>query len=136
MDSIIRHSGFVIEEDEKQFYVRIEAQSACSACHAKGMCNSSDKTDKIIEVQKKNSIRHNIGDFVTIEMNQSVGTKAVIIAYIIPFLILIFTFILTNYYISNQGFVGLLSLFSIVPYYLVLWLYRQKHKTNFEFRII
>lgn len=136
MESIIRHSGYIVQEDKQQYYVSILAESACAACHAKGMCSSADKTDKIIEVRKNSFETFKIGDYVTIEMNQSSGTKAVIIAYIVPFFILIITFIIANIYIQNQGIVGILSLISMLPYFIILWFFRGKHKDKFEFRII
>ena len=133
--SLIEHSGFISEISDSTVFVKIESASACSACHAKGMCSSSDKEEKIIEVERKSNQTYKIGQLVTIEMNQAIGTKAVLIGYFFPFLTVIIVFIIMMQLTENQGLVGIISLASLLPYYIIVSLFRNKHKKNFEFYI-
>ncbi len=46
----ITHSGTIQQIDGNKVYVKIQAQSACATCHAKGSCTVADMSDKMIEV--------------------------------------------------------------------------------------
>ena len=52
MADIAEHKGIVTEVTDDLVRVKIESVSACAACHAKGLCSMSDKTDKIIDVKR------------------------------------------------------------------------------------
>lgn len=133
--STIEHSGIISEITDSSIFVKIISASACSSCHAKGMCSSSDMEEKIIEVDRKNHETYKTGDFVTVEMNQSVGTKAVLIGYLFPFFTLFAVFIIMMQFTKNEGIVAVVSLLSLIPYYLAVWVMRKKHKNNFQFRL-
>jgi positive regulator of sigma E activity len=46
----IDHEGIVEAISGDVARVKIDAQSACAACHAKGVCTAADKEEKIMEV--------------------------------------------------------------------------------------
>lgn len=131
----IKHSGVIKEIDDLQYYVSIVAQSACAGCSAKGVCNVSEMKDEIVEVPRNKSEDFAIGDKVDILMEKSQGTKAVMLGYIVPFLIVLATLIISLSLIGNEGFAGLISIGVLVPYYLILYVNRKKLKTAFRFRI-
>ena len=56
MSKIATHKGKGVQLNGVNVSVMIESQSACAACHAKGMCTLSDKEDKIIDTIVKDKV--------------------------------------------------------------------------------
>lgn len=131
----IKHSGVIKEIDEHQYYVSIVTQSACVSCSAKGVCNVSEMKDEIVEVSRNKTDQYVVGDQVEILMEKSQGTKAVMLGYIVPFLIVLVTLIVSLGLIGNEGIAGLISIGVLVPYYLILYYNRERLKTAFRFRL-
>jgi sigma-E factor negative regulatory protein RseC len=131
----IKHSGIIKEIDTEHYFVSIIAQSACAACHANSICNVSDFQHEIVEVPRKKNDQFKVGDQVEILMEKSLGPKAVLLGYFIPFLMVLSTLIISLSIIPNEGIAGLISVVVLVPYYLVLYIVRDRLKTAFRFRI-
>jgi sigma-E factor negative regulatory protein RseC len=131
----IKHSGVIKDIDNHQYYVSIVAQSACVSCSVKGVCNVSEMKDEIVEVPRNKSENFAVGDKVEVLMEKSQGTKAVMLGYIMPFLIVVVTLIVSLNLIKNEGLSGLISVGILVPYYFILYVNRERLKTTFRFRI-
>lgn len=130
----ISNIGVVEEVKEQSVVVGIVAQSACASCHAKGGCSSMDSAEKHFEISSNNQT-YSIGEKVMIKMHKSLGTKAVLLSYAIPFVLFITTLILTFSLLKSEGLAGLFSILSIVAYFLAIWLFRKKIETTFNFEI-
>lgn len=130
----ITHEGIVEQVNTDSIKVRIIVQSACSACHSKGVCSVAGTQDKIIQVA--NSVRYNVkeGDTVKVSMVRSQGYTAVILGYLIPFLLLL-TVLIVGSFFWDDLIAGLAALGVLVPYYLVLYLNRNKLQKKFDFRL-
>ena len=133
--SIIIHPGIVDHIEKGKVFVRILSQSACSACHAKGMCSVSEVEDKIIEVDVTNEEAYKNGEQVTVRMQQKLGRKAVILGYVVPLVILVASIITFVTVLKNEGLAALFSMLMLVPYYFILYLLRKKLKQQFSFSI-
>lgn len=133
--SEINHLGTIISLDEKVIHVKILSTTACSACHAKGACSASEVSEKIIEVSKIENSSYKIGDQVNVSIDLRSGNKAVILGYFFPFIIVILSLTISLAFKLNDGLSGLIALFSLLPYYLMLWIYRAKHNKMFNFKI-
>ena len=131
----IKHDGIVTKIDDRNVYVSIVTQSACSSCHAKGACNITELKNEIIEVVKTQGKEYNPGDRVQVYMEKSLGTKAVFLGYLLPFLLVLATLIIMLSLTSNQGLAGLVSLGVLIPYYLILYAKRKVMKKTFVFKI-
>ncbi len=131
----IKHSGVIKEIDDHQYYISIVAQSACAGCSAKSVCNVSEMKDEIVEVPRNQNESFGVGDKVDILMEKSQGTKAVMLGYVLPFLIVLITLIISLNLFGSEGVAGLISIGVLVPYYLILYVNRDKLKTAFRFRI-
>jgi sigma-E factor negative regulatory protein RseC len=132
MGEFIEHTGLVEGIDSGVIYVRIQQVSACSACHAKGACSTADVADKVIEVADNGA--YNVGQLVLLTGSYSLGLKAVFYAFILPFLCMFLTLYISTQYTSElKG--GLLSLGILLPYYIVLSLFRKSLKKSFTFQI-
>jgi sigma-E factor negative regulatory protein RseC len=131
----IRHKGIINKIDERFNYVAIIAQSACSACHAKSACNISDLNEEIIKIPKTPNDDYKTGQTVYVKMRKSLGTLAVMLGYIFPFLLVLVSLIILLNIISSEGLAGLISVGLLAPYYLILYFYRSRLNKTFVFEI-
>jgi sigma-E factor negative regulatory protein RseC len=131
--SVIRHKGIVNEWDGKQVRVSIIAHSACSSCRAKGACGLGESQEKFVEVS--DSRHFSVGEEVMVNMEQSLGTRAVLLGYFFPFLVLFISLVLLIQITGKEGMSALISFMLLVPYYLILYFMRDRLKKTFSFRI-
>lgn len=134
MKEKILHDGVVQQVSENKITVVIINASACASCHAKGACISSDMKEKEIDIVCFSGDYH-VGQHVTVIGNTSQGMKAVFFGYFLPFILVIITLLSSISITESEGFAGLLSLSMLIPYYGVLYLFRNSLKGSFEFEI-
>ena len=84
----IAHTGKVIDVTPDFTTVEIIASSACSSCHAKGLCGMSEEQEKIIMLPTNGFDDFKVGDEVQVLTKMTMGLKAVWISYVIPLIIL------------------------------------------------
>jgi len=131
----ITHPGTVVEVTTDQIKVRILAQSACSSCHAKGMCSVADMEEKVVDVQKPIGKELIPGDTVTLFIKQSKGNLAVFYAYLLPFLVFFAILLIMSFIQDNEGLSAIIALVSLIPYYFVLYLQKDKFQKRFVFYV-
>ncbi|HBL75259.1 MAG: hypothetical protein A2W90_22205 [Bacteroidetes bacterium GWF2_42_66] len=134
MQGEIEHAGIVQKVSEDRITVGIITESACASCHAKGACTAADTKDKEVEIVRFSGVFH-VGQQVTVFGRSSQGFKAVFYGYVFPFVIVFITLFASNSITGNEGLSGILSLAILVPYYFILFLFRNKLKKVFEFEI-
>jgi sigma-E factor negative regulatory protein RseC len=130
----IRHRGVVSGISPESLNVTIISESACSDCHAKGICKASDQKEKEIEVAYRGDDLR-IGQPVSVIMRGSSGLKALFLGYILPSIILLTALFLFIYLTKNEITGGLVSLATLVLYYFILYHFRDKLKTTFRFEL-
>ncbi|MBO6222462.1 MAG: SoxR reducing system RseC family protein [Bacteroidales bacterium] len=132
---VIGHDGVVSEVTASGYRVSIVSKSACAGCHAKGLCSAAEMADKIIDVKSSGPEVFKVGDKVTVNMEESMGMRAVWLVYAIPAVILV-TFLL---YLQRLGAseltTGLSVLGAIAVYFVILYLFRKKIGRHFNFTI-
>lgn len=133
--NLISHRGIITEIESDVIRVSIIAESACASCHAKGFCSAADQKEKVIEARKPKSNSFKVGDNVLVTMKKVLGLQAVFYGYFFPFILLIITLLSTYEITGNQAIAGALCLLVLVPYYLTLYLMKEKLKSKFEFEI-
>ena len=133
----VKHCGEVIRIEGNSVFVRMTVNSACSACHAKGVCGVSESTEKIVEVETASAADFNIGESVEVALlSDSMGAKSVVLAYVVPFLVLTLMLIGSLMMGAGDGFAVLSALGGVAIYYVVLHLLRDKVKNKIKFIII
>ncbi len=73
----IAHTGTIIEITPDFTSVEIISSSACSACHAKGLCGMSEEQEKVIMLPTDPYSEYAVGDQVQIYTKMTMGLKAV-----------------------------------------------------------
>lgn len=134
MSQIIEHSGFVYQINGKHIKVQILQQSACSDCHAKGACTAADMADKFIDVESDDA-GLKVGQAVTVYGQSSLGLLAVLLAFVIPFLLVLITLFLLNNKIDNEAISGTIALGTLLPYFIILSFFNKKLKSKLKFYI-
>ena len=136
MDKIIEHLGVVQSIEGMLIHVKIIQVSACAACSAKGLCSSAESKEKTVDIFDKDAKKYSVGDQVNIIGTASMGLQAVMWAFVIPFVIIIValfvSFTLTK---GNESLSGIITILSVIPYYFILYLMRNKMSKKFTFKL-
>ena len=130
----ITHQGIVDRIEKHKVMVKITQKAACSDCHAKSACLSSDRKEKIIEVSD-NSGQFTLNEEVIVSVQSSMGLFAVALAFVVPLILVTLTIFVGTRISENEAISGLIGLFILVPYYFILYISRSKLKENFVFTI-
>ncbi|MBE9468474.1 MAG: SoxR reducing system RseC family protein [Bacteroidetes bacterium] len=132
--NIIEHSGIVESIENNIVKINILSASACSSCHLKGACGAAETANKIIEVFNSGK-NFSVGEQVNVIAEESLGFKALFYAYLLPFILVVSTLIITSFFSSSEAIIGFLSLIILIPYYAVLSFYKARFKKIFTFRL-
>lgn len=135
MEHRISHEGIITAIDDNNVEVKILSKSACASCNIKGACNMSEMKEKIISINTPKANDFQIGQNVMVSMGLGQANKAVVFAYVIPTIILFSMIFILNHFKIEEGINALISISSLVPYYLILFLFRDKMKRKFEYEI-
>ena len=131
----IRHTGKILEITPDFTTVQIVVSSACSSCHAKGLCGMSEDEEKVIMVPTDPYSEHKTGDEVQVMTKMTMGLKAVWISYVIPLAVLMILILSLSSVIGNELVLGLVSIAGVALYYFGIWLFRDRLSDEFVFYI-
>ena len=131
----ISHEGIVTKITDDELEIKILAQSACAACHAKSACGMGEQTEKILTVPRPKDKDFNLNQKVNVKMAIGQGNKAAVLAYLIPILLLLAVLFACLGLGVSEGLSALISIVALVPYYIVLYLKRDKLKKQFSYTI-
>lgn len=131
----IKHSGIVDSVEDECVHIRILQSSACSACKVASHCNASETKEKLIDVADVQAAVYHPGDLVTVVADASVGFRASVLGYLLPLAFMLITLIVVLTITRSEGAAALSALGVLIPYYIVLYLLREKMKTKLSFTI-
>ena len=136
MSDIIQHVGTVESIAGNHVRVRIVQTSACATCAAHKYCNSSESKEKMIDIYTKDAVHYQVGQTVKVLGTTSMGMRAVLWAFGVPFVVLVAvlyaTWMVTG---GDEPLSALAALASLALYYLVLYFCRGKMAKRFVFTI-
>ena len=133
----MKHCGEVVRIEGQSVFVRMTVNSACSGCHAKAVCGVSESTEKIVEVVSASASDFQIGESVEVALlENSMGTKSVVLAYVVPFFVLTIMLIGALALGAGEGAAVLSALGGVATYYVALGLMKNKVKNTIKFIII
>ncbi len=134
VQNLIDHEGIIDRIEGEVAHVRINSESACSACHAKGVCGAADQEEKFLDVPLEGAT-FSTGDSVNVQVAKRLGFRAVALGYFFPFLVLMGVLIGMIAAGVGEMKAGSFALLSLVPYYLLLYLFRKRIESTFTFSI-
>ena len=135
MAELISHKGKVISSGQGIISVEIVSESACSACHAAGLCGMSESRKKIVEVPAVRGRDFTVGQEVEVCLAPKTGLKAVLLSYVIPAMILLILILSLPLIGLGELAGGLLAVAGVALYYLVLYLFKGRLAGEYEFYI-
>lgn len=134
INDVVEHSGVVKLIERNRIIVSLSAQSACGSCAARGLCSVSEVENKDVEI-KHSGTNFFIGENVFVFFKKSSAFKALFLGYILPFFLLVICLFTVLIITDNEGLAGLISIASLIPYYFLLYIFRDKIKQSFRFHI-
>lgn len=131
---MIEHTGIILSIENNVAEISLKQTSACASCHAKGACTSSDVKERQI-TSTLNRSDYNVGEEVQVNLQTNQGYKAVLVAYIIPFIIIMIILIIGDQLGAAEWKTGVASLFFAAIYFLALKRYGKKLTSTMTFEI-
>ena len=131
----ISHEGIVTKITDDELEIKILAQSACAACHAKSACGMGEQAEKTLTVPRPKGQDFALMQKVNVKMAIGQCNKAAILAYLIPILLLLAVLFVCLGLGLNEGLSALIAIVALIPYYIILYLKRDKLKKKFLYII-
>lgn len=131
----IRHTGIVDGVEGPCVKIRILQASACSTCKVAAHCNASETKEKIVDVRVADAASYHPGDSVVVVADASVGYRASLYGYLLPLVAMVATLIAVLTTTHSEGMAAVSALGILVPYYVVLYLMRNRLRNRFSFKI-
>ena len=132
---MIKHDGIIIALNEDgTALVRIVQTSACAACKAKAMCASAESAEKEMTGVLLGDEQWAVGNEVEVMVQQKMGWKAVVLAYLLPFFVMLAVMLIGNaIWAVREEILGTVALCAMALYYLVLGMFKDKLQKEFSF---
>ena len=145
---MIKHDGIIIALNEDgTALVRIVQTSACAACKAKAMCASAESAEKEMTVVLLGDEQWAVGNEVEVMVQQKMGWKAVVLAYLLPFFVMLAVMFVGNELLAmgdgatgilgdeakREAVLGTVALCAMALYYLVLGMFKDRLQKEFSF---
>ncbi len=131
----VAHKGRIKSVSGGKVTVEILSESACSACHAKGVCSMGESARKEVEVSVGNPESYTVDQEVEVLLSSTLGHKAVWIAYVIPLILLVAFIMLPLSMGASEGVSALCGAAVTAFYYMMLYLFRKHLGSKWEFKI-
>lgn len=132
----VEHRGIVERIDGNVVMVKVERQSACAGCHAKGLCGESGQ-ERIIEVRTPYANEFQPTERVIVALErESMGFMSVVWAYILPLILLLAVLFSAHALGLDDGPAAMASLIATTAYYVVLYVLRRYIDRKIKFTII
>ena len=135
MANRISHSGIIDSIEGDSVKVRIVQTTACAACKVASHCNASESKVKIVDVFGCDTAKYNKGQEVVVWASRNVVSKALLLGFGMPLLLLIAVLVVVLYLTDNEGVAALVALASLIPHYLILWLCKDRIRQQVSFKI-
>ena len=117
--------------------VRILQASACATCKVASRCHTAESKEKIIDVTVEGHEAFNWkkGQTVTVCTSGTMAGRALLLGFGVPLLIMLIVLVATLAAGCSEGMAALLMIASLIPYYIGLWLFRNRIARTISFQI-
>lgn len=136
MSTRLQHRGIVERIEGDKVVVIVEQQSACAACHAKGLCSEKGAKREII-VKSAYASQFSVGERVRVALlSNTMGFSSIIYGYILPLVVLLAALGIAKGIGLNDGIAAVAAISAVAVYYVGLYALRHKIEKKIEFTII
>ena len=134
MSSKVTHEGIIEAIDNRHISVQIIQQGACASCKVAAHCNASDTKVKIVDVYADSS-HLTVGQKIVVSTSGSAVKNALLIGFLFPLFMIVFLIVFSKVLGKTDDIAALLALGSLIPYYIIVWLFRNKIAQKITFHI-
>lgn len=135
MSNNIKHSGIIESVNGGHVIVRILQAAACGECVVSSHCHASGAKEKLIDVYETPTSTRKKGDQVTVVASTKTGVRAVALGFGVPFLLMLAVLFTTMGFTGSEPIAALSALLSLIPYYIGLYVCRNKISGKISFWI-
>ena len=136
MSVTIQHRGVVERIDGDKVFVKVEKESACQACHAKGLCGERGGV-RIIEVTTEYAASFAVGEAVVVALLKGrMAISSLVWGYLVPLVVLLVVLLSLHGLGVEDGIAAISTLGAVALYYVVLYLRRRQFEKKIQFTII
>lgn len=132
--SKIEHRGTVVAVDGDNLKVEIISVSACGSCSAANLCSAAEKKSKVVDVIASAGQKFNVGDVVDFVGDDSMGVRAVVIAYVVPLMLVVVGLVCGKALGLGDAGCAVCAIAPLAPFYLGLYFLRGRVDKQFKFR--
>jgi sigma-E factor negative regulatory protein RseC len=134
MKSKIRHAGVIDSIEHSHVRVKIVQAAACAGCKVASHCNASEAKEKIIDVYTDVEGLV-VGQEVTVSTSNATAGRAIFLGFVIPLIIMTGVLIVLKMLNYDDGITALWAIGSLIPYYFLLWILRDRISRQVSFEL-
>jgi sigma-E factor negative regulatory protein RseC len=135
MENQISHEGIIEAIEGAHIRVRIVQQAACSGCKVAAHCNASEMKVKMIDVYNCHREGLKVGDNVKVGTSVKAAGKALLMGFGGPLILLLAVAGACLATGLSEGIAALSALGALVPYYVILWAFRNRIAGSIAFKL-
>lgn len=114
-----RRLGIVSSVSDGEIIVSIEQRSACSGCHAREFCCSTDCAERNIVIKTDGSSPYKPGDSVVVEGDNRIGRLAVLLSFLLPIILIVASVAISTVVLEMSEVLSCLVALVVLGLYLV-----------------
>ncbi|HOY10102.1 MAG TPA: SoxR reducing system RseC family protein [Candidatus Omnitrophota bacterium] len=130
----VEHQGVVKELKGRDVFVELMRTSACGSCESRQHCGAAETQHQIL-VFSDHQEDFTVGEEVNIVLEQAKGFKALVLAYLLPLGIVVFSLLILSRMTTREYLVGGGALLMLVPYYVILHVLSPRLKGSFQMKL-
>jgi positive regulator of sigma E activity len=131
----IVHDGRICKVENGIASVSFVRSSGCAGCSIRSGCGMAESTDAIIEIPVHGR-DFTEGDSVTIHASATKGYLAILLAYCVPFVLVIAALVVSIGLGTSESVAGMISLATLIPYYVCLRIFSRFYKHELSIDIL
>ena len=136
MSNKISHSGVIESITDGCVKVRILQTSACASCKVAAHCHASEAKVMVVDVcGVTDSSNLSVGQSVAVSTSGNTASRALFLGYGLPFLLMVGVLVVVLRLTDNEGAAALSALGSLIPYYFLLWILRDRISRQVSFEL-
>ncbi len=116
---VVQRPGTVVASTATYVDIKIQQPGACASCHIKSLCSGSEVSEKFIRTSQDATLQPGMN--VTLSMEERLGWIGVVFAFVCPLFVLVGALFASSALGATEGIAGLIALFALVPYFLILY---------------
>ena len=137
MEKPIRHDGIIETIERGHVQVRIMQTSACAGCKVASRCATAEAREKLIDVAVATGqeSRWHVGQQVVVTTQSSMAGKALMLGFGLPLVLMLLVMVAATAAGCSEGAAALMMLGSLVPYYMIVGLLRNRIARVISFQL-